>query len=395
MRKKHAGIAGLIVAGVVILAAVGILVLTQTNVGRNFVRDRVVDVLTRNSRGIIQIGEVRGNLLRDATLIGVSITDSSGAPLIVADTIYTEYGMKALIGKRITLMGLRIVNARVVIERLPGQKWNYDRIFPRDTVARTGPREPGWGTWIRFTDVSLVNVDLTTRVPWTPGGAEDDPDRAITQALAGEGRVRIIRAPGGYQSVAEYRDIHARMPMVRLNDPDYRIALVDVASGRMHAMPFNPPTLVLRAFTGKINFNKDSVWWADARAEASGTRAIASGRYRMKGNDLRLRMRANPFSPADIRWVLPQLPQRGSGKLDFAMDWEGDSAMYLAENADVRLGDAHIAGKIGVTDTDTLAFHAADLRFTGVSTALLDQVLGVSWPPRPGVLSGRARFDGG
>ncbi|MGK2935423.1 MAG: translocation/assembly module TamB domain-containing protein, partial [Gemmatimonadaceae bacterium] len=368
---------------------------SQTDIGRSFGRDRVVDILTLNSRGIISIGEVRGNLLRDVTLIDVSITDSSGAPLIVADTIYTEYGLRALLGKRIVLSDLRIVNAHVVIERFPGQKWNYDRIFPRDTVPQTGPREPGWGTWIRFSDVTLVNVDLTTRVPWTPGGGEGDPDRAITQALAGEGRVRIIRVPGGYQNVAEYHDIYARMPVVRLNDPDFRVALIDVASGRLHAMPFNPPTLQLRAFTGKVQFNKDSVWWADARAEASGTRAIASGRYTMKGNDLRLRMRANPFSPADVRWVLPQLPERGSGSLDFSMDWEGDSAMYLVENADVRLGDAHLVGKIGVTDTDTLAFHAADLRFSGVTTALLDQVLGVSWPPRPGVLSGRARFDGG
>ena len=389
------GLAGLVIAAILVLAAVGALIITQTQFGRDFVRDRVVDVLTHNSRGIIKIGEVRGNLLRDVTLIDVSITDSSGAPLIIADTIYTEYGLRALFGKRIVLSGLRIVNAQVVIERLPGQKWNYDRIFPRDTVPQTGPREPGWGTWIRFSDVTLVNVDLTTRVPWTPGGGEGDADREITQALAGEGRVRIIRVPGGYQNVAEYRDIHARMPLVRLNDPDFRVALIDVASGRLHAIPFNPPSLLVKAFTGKIQFNKDSVWWADARAEAPGTRAIGSGRYTMKGADLRLRMRANPFSPADVRWVLPQLPERGSGSLDFSMDWEGDSAMYLVENADVRLGDAHIVGKIGITDTDTLAFHAADLRFSNVSTALLDQVLGVSWPPRSGVLSGRARFDGG
>ncbi|MGI9141329.1 MAG: translocation/assembly module TamB domain-containing protein [Gemmatimonadaceae bacterium] len=395
IRKKHAGLAGLVVAGVVVLAAIGVLVLTQTDFGRNFTRDRVVDILTRNSRGIIKIGEVRGNLLRNVTLIDVSITDSSGAPLIIADTIYSEYGLRALLGKRIELSGLRIVNAHIVIERLPGQRWNYDRIFPRDTVPRTGPREPGWGTWIGFTDVSLVNVDLTTRAPWTPGGDKGDADRRITQALAGEGRVRIIRVPGGYQNVAEYRDIHARLPIVRLNDPDHRVALIDIASARLHAMPFNPPTLLVRALTGRVQFNKDSVWWADARTELSASRAVVSGRYRTSGGDLRLRLRASAFSPADVRWVLPQLPQRGSGSLDFSMDWEGDSAMYLAENADIRLGDAHLVGKIGVTDTDTLAFHAADLRFTGVSTALLDQVLGVSWPPRPGVLSGSARFDGG
>lgn len=395
VRKKHAGIAGLAVAGVVVLMALGVLLVTQTDFGRNFARDRVVNILTRNSHGVIKIGEVRGNLLRDVTLIDVSITDSSGAPLIVADTIFTEYGLKALFGKRIQLSGLRLVNATVVVERLPGQRWNYDRIFPRDTVTRQGPRQTGWGTWIGFTDVSLVNVHLITRVPWTPGGGSGDPDREITQALAGEGRVRIIRVPGGYQNVAEYREIHARMPMIRLNDPEFRVAVMDVASARMLALPFNPPTLRIRAFTGKIQFNADSVWWADARAELSGSRAIASGRYRMQGADFRLRLRANPFSPTDVRWVLPQLPERGSGSLDFAMDWEGDSAIYLAENADIRLGDAHLVGKIGVTDTDTLAFHAADIRFTGVSTALLDQVLGVSWPPRPGVLSGHARFDGG
>ena len=42
-----------------------------------------------------------------------------------------------------------------------------------------------------------------------------------------------------------------------------------------------------------------------------------------------------------MRWVYPRIPERGSGTLDFAMDWVGDTSIYVAKNADVRIADAH------------------------------------------------------
>ena len=48
-------------------------------------------------------------------------------------------------------------NEPTLNESIPGD--------PRDTTTPTGPRKTGWGTWIRFSDVTVVQGDLTVRVP--------------------------------------------------------------------------------------------------------------------------------------------------------------------------------------------------------------------------------------
>src|SRR5258706_14715523 len=115
----------------------------------------------------------------------------------------------------------------------------------------------------------------------------------------------------------------------------------------------------------------------------------------MGSGHLHLRLHGDPVQPGDIRWAMPQLPENGSGKLDFGLDWTGDKSVYLARNMDVTLEKAHVTGKIEATVTDTLAYRDANLTFVNLDTRLLTRLFPTMTFPRPLTLTGKAKFDGG
>ena len=388
----------LVVLGVVAVLAAGVAYLySNTNWGRDQVRKRLVALIQDNSHGLVSIGRISGNLLDGITAHDVIITDSAHAPLIKADEIWTRYNLRTLRGKRIELHEVRLVRPIIVIEKQPGGKWNYDRIFPRDTVTRAGTRKTGWGTWIRFSNVTILDGDITVRTPWQPDvnltGAERDD--AVRRSLGPGGRLELRKVAGGYQKISSFHRINALLPLVRLEDPGYRNRLVEVAALKMIALPFRPPAADVRGLTGTFEFTGDSLWWKGARAALPGTRLSGDGRYYINGGDLHLRLHGDPVSPADLRWAVTRLPERGSGKLDFGMDWTGDKSIYRATNMDVRLEGSHIAGQIEVTVTDTLAYRNANLRFSTLDTRLLERLFPDVKLPFQGLLAGRAKFDGG
>lgn len=388
-------LAGIAVVALLLLAAA--YVITNTGWGRERVRRYVVGLIQRNSHGIVHIGSVTGNLLGGATLHDVVITDSAHAPFIKADEIQAHYSLGTLRGKKIELSEVRLVKPIIVLDEQPGGKWNYDRIFPRDTTTPTGTKKTGWGTWIRFSDVTVLDGDLTVRSPWNPDShlSVADARDAVRRALGPEGRLNIVQVPRGYQKISTFHRINGLFPLVRLEDPAYRNRLIDVAALKMIAEPFRPPDADVRGLTGTFEFTGDSVWWKGARASLPKTRITGDGRYYIYNGDLHLRLRGDPVDPADLRWAMVQLPKQGSGKLDFGLDWIGDKSVYLAQNMDVTLEKSHVTGQIEATVTDTLAYRNADLRFSSLDTRLLTQLFPAMVFPRPLTLTGHAVFDGG
>ena len=387
-----------VVAVVIVVLFGAALLLTNTNWGRGKLREQLVTLLENNSHGIIRVGKVTGNLLKGFTAHDVVITDSTKAPFLKADEIWARYSLRTLLGKRIEFHEVRLVRPVVVIDKQPGPggKWNFDRIFPRDTMTPAGPRKTGWGTWIRFSNATILDGDVTVRVPWEPDanlrGAERED--AIRRALGPDGRLKVIRVATGYQKESSFHRINALLPLVRLEDPAYRTKLVDVAALKMIAEPFRPPVADVRALVGRFEFTGDSIWWRDAKASLPSTRLSGDGRYLLTNGNLHLQLRGDPVRPADVRWAIPALPEDGSGRLNFALHWIGPKSIYEARNMDVNIAGSKVQGGIEVTVTDTLAYRDANLRFSSLSTRLLERLFPIDLP-RHGLLAGRATFNGG
>ncbi len=386
------------VAFVLVLAAATVFTVSNTDWGRDQLRTRVVAALDGAANGTVRIGRISGNLLSGLTLHDVVITDSAGAPFLAAREVHADYGLRALIGKRIALSDVRVVEPVVVLDRYADGRWNYERIFPSDT---TQPRDTtaGFADWIVLEDVYLTNGKLVVRTPWRPDttlrGAQRDS--AIARALAGEGRTVVVRTggdAGAMQQVQEFRDITARLPLVRVAHPDFPGRLIRADSLRMKAFAFAPPAAEVRQLSGSFELDGDSLWFSQIALQLPDSRAQLTGRYDFASGDLVLSTVARPVALSDVRFLYPALPDSGTASFDLVLDWTGTSQHYVVRDMELHIGGNHVQGDLGISLGDTLFLHDTSLEFDHLSTRLIERLVEGLDVPRHGLLSGRVVAEG-
>lgn len=398
MPRRALRVTGYVVAGlvgIVALAVGAVLVLTNTDWGRERVRRQVVSILNQVAHGQVRIGHLDGDLLRGIVATDVSITDSAGAPLVTADSLLARYALGPLLGKRIVLRDVRLVHPLIVLDQPPGGEWNFARIFPSDTTAPPDSTL-GWGSWIRLEDVSIADGRVVVRLPWEPdssltGAARDS---AVAVAVSPDSRANVRAVEGGWQTTYDFQSLSGRFPLLRVADPDEPDRLFEVATLRTVAYPFRPPAADVRDLRGTFHLTADSLWFGDMAVELPGSRAAGSGTLVFQGRT-ELRITADPLTPGDLRFAYPALPEGGRGALQLAVLMDADSARYMVRDASVEVDSASLAGNFGlVIAGDTLSFVDTNLRFANVRTGLIEQLAPGVEIPRRGALAGRAALDG-
>ncbi|HEX7978929.1 MAG TPA: translocation/assembly module TamB domain-containing protein, partial [Gemmatimonadaceae bacterium] len=386
-----------VLAAIATLALVGVWVLTNTDFGRARVRNRLLGALQGATHGVVRMGDVRGNLLTGASIHGVSITDSAGRPFLTADSVSGRYNIMSFFSRRILIHDLRLYRPDIVVEKLPNAKdWNYRVLWPA-SKPNAADTVPGFGSWIRFENANVFDGHITVRSPWSPrtGLTARVRDSLIKDALAGGSRLAIVRAPGGFQKIIELQHTTGIFPVVRISDPAYRSTrLIEVKALRTLAFPFRPPAADIRALAGRFEFNDDSVWWKGARVDMPASKMRGDGAYLISNGDMKVAAVGQPAAFNDFRWVYPHMPKSGGGTAGIVIVWRGATQDYVIRDADARTQGAHLMGDIGVTVTDTVVFHDANLRFTGLTTKLIREIAPDAKPPREGVLAGNAKFTG-
>ena len=397
MRKRAVAAISLgLVLVLVVIVAIAAVMLTQTDWGRSRVGGYVIDQVRGAAHGHVTVDRIDGNLLNGATLVGVNVTDSTGAPFVHADTVVLHYTLREIAAKRLYFNDVRIVRPVVVIERMPGGKWNYDRIFPRDTTLPPGP--PGFLSWLELRNVTVVDGHVTSHSPWSPSDTLKGSvrDSVIRFAMGPIGRLNIKRVPGGFQKTSDFRDIYGTFPLMRLEDPGDRRQIIDVATIRMTAEPLKPPSVRVTDAKGRFILLGDSLYFKDITASLADSRlSRGNGRYNFNTNDLRLRLRGDTVATNDLLWIDPTIPRDGHGHLDFALDWVGPVSDYQATNTVLSVAGAKMSGKLGVLVTDTVAFHDTDVRLTHLDTRTVQQVFPTIISPRQGYLTGHIIAKGG
>ncbi len=395
MRRALKIIAGIVIV-LIAIVGIGVWVLTGSSYGHERVRRFVYNALQSNIHGKLSIGRMDGNLLTGTTIHDISITDSSGAPFLVADVVTAKYSLAGLLAKKLVLNDVTVTRPMVVMNRPPNGEWNFMRLFasaPRNASDTTH----GFGSWVSLTNLTIVNGNMIVRTPWSPDStlSAAGKDSAIVLAVGGQSRNRVERVAGGFQKIMTFDRINARLPRVRWADPASEAKLLEVASLQMTAAPFLPPVVEVRDLQGTFEFTGDSAWWTKADAKLPGSRISGPGRYVYATSDMTLRLHGAPVATGDLRWLYPRLPANGGGSLDFALTWAGRSQDYLATNADITLDGAHATGAFGLTMGDSLAFHDTNLRVTSLDTRTIEQMVPNFTAPRRGTLGGRLALSGG
>jgi translocation and assembly module TamB len=397
MKRALVGL-GIVVGAIALLLIVGVLVFTMSDWGHERLRRFTVNTLGEMVHGQVRIGGISGNLLDGVVLTDFLIADTAGRPFVSADTVYADYHLVSFARKKIDLHSLRLVRPLVVFDKLEDEDWNWEYIFPEDTTPDAPSEGPGFGDWVAFNDIEIVDGRFIVRTPWKP---DDDlsgaaREAAIADALGGGVRQNVVRARKGYQQVMDFRQINAEFPRLRLESPDSSGVAVHVTALSGIAGIFRPPVAEIRDVEGKFYVIRDTLKFDDARITLPGSQIEGDGMYQIDTQELRLALRGEPVALADLRWLYPRIPSQGSGTLDFEMVMrdEGPSD-YVARNASIQSGSSRIGGDFGLTLTETDArFHDTHLTFASLDTRLIEQLVPGLDLPRRGTLGGRASLTG-
>jgi len=376
------------------LSVATVLVLTNTNAGRERVRRFAVEQLNGEMTGSASVGNLDGNLLLGFSLKDVTILDASRTPVFSASRISGHYRTLDLLKKRIELSGVRVTGPNVLLEHSPAGKWNVSALFRKDTVSSPVSDDLGWGDWVSIRDVSIEAGSVVMRTPWYPDRTltPADRDSVIAEALNG-GRLRVERTPSGLQRVFILRDIGAKLPHVLLSNPDSAAIAIQIASLRAVAEPFRAPPGVIRDLAAAVRITDDSVLVRDLRVDLPASRI--NGHATLAGTGFAsVHARAGPVSFADLRWLYPGLPSEGGGSLDFGLVKDSESSRFTMRRIDLRSGSATLTGDAGARFTDSIEIHGTNLSFADVSTSLIKELAPSVKLPRPGTFNGRAKLGG-
>lgn len=386
----------LAVAVVTVAALTALWVVTGTDWGHERIRGYALNGLRSLAHGRANIGRVSGDLLHGVTISDVSITDSTGAAFISVASITTNYKIADLWNKRIELDHAVLVRPVVVLDHRPSRAWNYDRIFPRDTTPHAPSPAPQWGTWIRLTDVRIVDGRVILRTPWAPptGLAKRAADSVLHVTLGPGSRIIVDEVPGGFQKRTEFDSISGTLPLLRIAQPGEANHLADVSSLSTNAYFFRSPAR-FRNLRGAFAFTGDSIWWQGAHAEFPASKITADGSFVFTTGDMTLRLHGAPATFADLEWAYPPLPSDGRGTLDAGIKFRGPLMDYQFSNADVTMRAARVRGSLGMSIGDTVAFHDTDLDFSRLDTRTLAELIPGFKSPRPGAFTGHTTLHGG
>jgi hypothetical protein len=392
--RRAAGWVGIGVAIAAVLLLGALLILTRTDWGRDQVRRFALDRIDGAIDGEIEIGRIGGDLLRRVRIIDVVIRDRQGRLFLEADTLEARLAVRALLRQRIELADVRVVRAVVVLDKPPGEEWNYVRIFRIDPET-VEPTRPGWGDWVALSDVTLVDSRLTVRTEWRPPADLTPAEReaALRKALASETREHVIAVPGGYQNVMDFRALDAELPRVLVAHPDTAGIPIEVARLGGLIRPFSPPAVRVVDLAGSFRILRDSLFMSGVRAVLPGSRLSGGGIYALDKGDLLLHARGDPVEFADLRWLYPPLPERGGGTMLMMLELGAVVSRVVVRDMDVAVDGGTVAGGFDLTTGDTLRFGETDLSFARVRTALLERFVDFEFPRR-GRLTGRLALQG-
>ncbi len=399
--RRIALIAVTALLGVVALAVVAVLVVTNTDWGREQLRRRVVAILNDTAHGTVRVGRISGNLLKGITLHDVAITDSANAPFLALDSVTTRYGIRSFISKKIELTDLTVWRPILVLDRPPGGEWNYARIFPSDTTQTAKDSTTlAFGEWIVLHDVKVRNGDVTVRIPWAPdtslaGAARDSVIRVTLDTTTVLPRQRVVQVAGGYQQVQRFHQLTAVFPLLQLAKPNERARRVEIDSLAVAAYPFRRPGAQVQQARGLVLIDADSLWFRDLAAQLPNSRATLTGTYGLNTSDLMIAGRAAPADLHDVRFLYPALPDTGTATTDFRVALLGNGGFALRfSGLDLRSEQTTMQGDLGISFLPDLRIDTTNVRFSGLTTGLLAQLVPAAVSPYRGTLGGRVSADG-
>ena len=370
-------------------AAGGIILLSQTVVGRAVVASQLESLLGDIVNGDVRVGPILGgNLLTRAHLARFEIVESDGTPFVQLDSVRVSYNPLGFLLGTFRFRDVRVERARVTLIQAPDHAWNFDRLFGEDTSAPQLPESRadlqaaadslrgGSRTRVLLTDLQIRRGTLVVTTPWAEDVSGAERDSLVQQGLRGDKLWRVIRTgPGRYVREIRLDSLSGGFPLLRLVDPvrPFRVE----AAGLSTTASVVTQTLDVRRFDGAAAF-RDTIAIEIEALETGGSSLSGSGWIVPSDPEqFRFGLDADPIGFADLKWLPVPTPRTGGGpaRVDLWTRAGEDVIVVGVSGGDVRSGDSRANGTFVLALEEMPRFESLDLLLHPLRLRLVDEVL--------------------
>lgn len=386
-----------------VIVAVVVASITQTSVGREWVRRNATALLNARlkGRGSIYIGRLSGGFLTHLVIDSVAIRDEEDSLFVSTGRVRVTYDPRDLIDMQLRMTSVDVEHPLFNLRRHDNRDWNFHRIFPpgpdktRPTTQRT------LGDYVVLDSVTVHDASIILTMPWHP----DDwlhgtqRDSAIAAMLASHDH-EVRRTKEGLKQTWRWTGVELRAPYVRLADADS--AGQHIVVGSLRARMIDPP-MSAHNMMGDIRIVGDTAWFDLHHFDFPRSTGRAKGTIRWGGDEpvrYAVHVIGDSVSLSDIDWVYPTLPTTGGGAME--LDIHNDPhdlhvLEYALTKMDVRSTKSHLTGGMTfATGLPVLAVRDVALSANPVNFDLLRTLNGGPFPVDwQGNITGTVRGPGG
>lgn len=337
----------------------------RTSSGRDLVVRWALDALERSLDGSVAVGSVEGSFTGGLAVREFTVRDPQGELLARFPLVQVRYRLLDLLSGKIVLGQLTLENPEVNLVEDSTGRLNLERVLRLGEGGGTGGPSP----LVAFRDVRISDGRISIRTL----------ERGVT-------RERVIEHLSG------------RLPYVRISSPlpgehPMRFEVAELAA------KISEPAVEVRDLEGVTEFWGDSLTFALDRLALPRSQGRVKGSIRWpEGARLyHLDFASSRFSPADLKWLVPWLPEGLSGSVDARVrSRDADVVEVLLERLTLGSGrrGERLEGTLGlvVGPGERWGLEKTDLTFSDFSLEHLRAMFDTL--PLAGRLSGRLRASG-
>lgn len=277
-----------VLLGLAVLAAVlgvGLVALTQTQVGRDQIARQLESQFERQYEGSLSVRRLSGNLLWDLYGEDVVLRDPAGRIVLAADSVVLRPRWRSLFSNRLEIRSVELHRPRLDLIHSDEDGWNLGAALRSRHAAAPGDGELDFrAASIRLVDAEVRTRNASARPPVVRDGVLFD----YTNAQLGA--------------------VHARL-RVRAGPRGAHIAVRDL-SGELLSQG-----LPIRRLRGQIEFGDGGAFWGHVLLRLRASTVDAAFR-RERGRGLELDLRRARLVASEVRAIVPGLPLDGAASLD-------------------------------------------------------------------------------
>lgn len=378
---------GLVVAGLlmgVVGIALGLWVYLQA-ARIEGVRTQVAQHLQGTAESIERIEVIEHDALR-FTVRDIALLDEAGQVILEAPRVLMTLDVPSLNSNgAIEFYDVELIDPDANLVQNPAGDWNFMQVA--SMTAGGEPVESNDGRPIRLRGITVSDGNAVIAMPAPPEGVEPEGGLQI--------RLPTVQIGGVTYRRYSLSDVNADLPEIRFGgDEAWR---VDIAS--LTGLVREPDLGLVRIAGSAEQEGESGLRFELATLAVGDSRLAGQGavRFTDAGPLFDLTLRAAPLLTADLRAVLPGLPEDGFAS--FALDVQSVTAArhgLIFRDLDLALAESRILGDVGIAIGGDVppALLAAALEVNPLDLAILEQLGLVEEIPVLGGIRGRITSSG-